>query len=118
MMHVGTATGTLAWLALHKDVQPRVFASSKELVREVQLKLVRGAGGPGTLIWPWHDLDPEDAHFEAANILTLAGIWKADPDSLFFSPNQIVTQGELSGIIARLTQSKPPAVENAETEAT
>ncbi len=118
MMHVGTAAGTVAWLALHEGVQPREVATTPKWVREVQLKLVSGAGGPGTLIWPWHDLDPDDAHFEAANMLTIAGIWKPDPDSLFFSPHQIVTHGELAGIIARLSQSKSPAIENEAAEAT
>jgi len=107
MMHVGTATGTLAALSLREGISPREVAASESRVREVQSILVRGAGGPGTLIWPWHDVSPEEIHFEAANLLTVAGIWKADPDSVFFHPHQIVTRRELAGALVRLRQSLP-----------
>ncbi len=107
MMHVGTATGTLAALSLRGGISPREIAASASRVREVQTILVRGAGGPGTLIWPWHDVSPEEIHFEAANLLTVAGIWKADPDSVFFHPFQIVTRRELAGALVRLRQNLP-----------
>jgi hypothetical protein len=107
MMHVGSAAGTLAALSLRDKVAPREIATKPEGVKEVQRILVRGAGGPGTLIWPWHDVHPEDLHFEAANLLTVAGIWKADPDSVFFRPFQPVTRAELAGALVRLRASQP-----------
>jgi len=111
MMHVGTAAGTLAALSLRAEITPREIADSPQRIREVQRIIVRGAGGPGTLIWPWHDVHPGDLHFEAANLLTVAGIWKADPDSVFFRPFQPVTRAELAGALVRLraTQPDPPA---------
>lgn len=109
MMHVGTAAGTVAGLALRYGVQPRDIAASTKRVREAQLHLVRGAGGPGTLLWPWHDVSPEEEHFEAANILTVAGIWRADKDNVFFLPDQIVTRRELATTFARLCRSLPNA---------
>ncbi len=105
MMHVGTAAGTVAALALRDGLAPREIASSMKRIREVQLCLVRGAGGPGTLLWPWHDVQPEDGYFEAANMLTLAGIWRADRDSVFFLPNQPVTRREVAGALARLCRA-------------
>jgi hypothetical protein len=105
MMHVGTASGTVAAIALRDDLSPRGIATTPERVAEVQRILVRGAGGPGTLIWPWHDLSPEDRWFEAANLLTLAGIWKPDPDSVFFEPRRPVTRGELAGALVRLRRT-------------
>jgi len=107
MMHVGSAAGTLAALSLRDKVAPREIATKPEGVNEVQRILVRGAGGPGTLIWPWHDVHPEDLHFEAANLLTVSGIWKADPDSVFFRPFQPVTRAELAGALVRLRASQP-----------
>ncbi|HEV7406111.1 MAG TPA: FAD-dependent oxidoreductase [Chthoniobacteraceae bacterium] len=107
MMHVGTAAGTVAALALGEGIAPREIASSMKRIREVQLCLVRGAGGHGTLLWPWHDVQPEDEFFEAANMLTLAGIWRADRESLFFSPNQTVTRREVAGALARLCRALP-----------
>lgn len=107
MMHVGTATGTVAALALRDGIAPRAVALSSARSREVQLKLVRGAGGPGTLIWPWHDVAPDESHFEAANMLTVAGIWTPDQDSVFFKPEQPVTRRELARAMARLCRALP-----------
>lgn len=109
MMHVGTASGTVAALALREGLSPREIATTPARVEEVQRILVRGAGGPGTLIWPWHDLHPEDRHFEAANLLAARGIWQPDPDRVFFEPRRVVTRGELAGALFRLLSS----VENA-----
>ena len=105
MMHVGAASGTLAAIALREDISPREIATTPGRVAEIQRILVRGAGGPGTLLWPWHDLDPEDRWFEAANLLTLAGIWQPDPDSVFFEPRRPVTRGELAGALVRLRET-------------
>lgn len=107
MMHVGTAAGTLAALSLQADLVPREVAASPEKIRHLQRILVRGAGGPGTLIWPWHDLHPEDTCFEAANLLTVAGIWQPDPDSLHFDSRQAVTRGDLAGALVRLRRAMP-----------
>lgn len=105
MMHVGAASGTLAAIALREGISPREIATTPGRVAEIQRILVRGAGGPGTLLWPWHDLDPEDRWFEAANLLTLAGIWQPDPDSVFFEPRRPVTRGELAGALVRLRET-------------
>ena len=107
MMHAGTAAATLAAVSLREGLEPREVAASEERVREVQTILVRGAGGPGTLIWPWHDLHPEDRHFEAANLLAVAGVWRPDPDSVFFRPLETVTRGELAGALVRLREVMP-----------
>ena len=48
------------------------------------------------------DVAPEDPWFEAANLLTVRGIWQAAADDVFFAPAKIVTQEELSGALARL----------------
>jgi hypothetical protein len=111
MMHVGTAVGTVAAMALRDGVQPREIASSMKRIREVQLRLVRGAGGPGTLLWPWHDVAPEAETFEAANMLTLAGIWRADKDNVFFRPDQPVTRREVAAALVRLCRALPEAKE-------
>ena len=105
MMHVGAASGTLAAVALREGISPREIATNPGRVAEIQRILVRGAGGPGTLLWPWHDLSPEDRWFEAANLLTLAGIWQPDPDSVFFEPRRPVTRGELAGALVRLRET-------------
>jgi hypothetical protein len=107
MMHVGTAAGTVAAMALRDGIQPREIAVSLKRIREVQLRLVRGAGGHGTLLWPWHDVAPEDNHFEAANMLAIAGVWRAEKDSVFFMPNQAVTRRELATSLARLCLALP-----------
>jgi hypothetical protein len=111
MMHVGTAAGTVAALALRDGVQPREVASSPKSIREVQRRLVRGVAGPGTLLWPYHDLAPDDAHFEAANLLTVAGIWRAERDSLFFAPERAVSRGVLAATLTRLVRALPAAPE-------
>ena len=105
MMHVGTAVGTLAAMAVRENIEPREIASTPKRIREVQRTLLR----QGTLIWPWHDVKSDDAHFEAANLLTVSGIWRADPDNVFFKPDQVVTRRELAGALVRLMRSMPDA---------
>ena len=109
MMHVGQAGGTLAWLSLRDGVEPRSIVGNMAKVRELQLRLVRGCGGPGILLWPWHDLSPDDLHFEAANMLAVRGIWQAEADSLYFSSGQTMTRRELVRVLARLHRALPEA---------
>jgi hypothetical protein len=105
MMHVGSAVGTVAAMALANDIQPREIAASPPRVREVQRTLLRH----GTLIWPWHDVKPDEPHFEAANLLTIAGIWRADANNVFLKPDQPVTRRELAGALVRLMRAMPEA---------
>jgi hypothetical protein len=96
MMHAGQAAATLAWMSLRENNPPRALAADWRAVREIQLRLVRGAGGPGLLLWPWQDLDPDDLHFEAANMLAVRGILRPDPDDVFFRPGRTVARRELA----------------------
>lgn len=105
MMHVGQAVGTAAWLCLRDATQPRDLARDWARVRELQTRLVRSAGGPGVLLWPFHDLAPDDLRFEAANQLAVRGIWQADPNSLDFNAWQNVTRRELARTLYRLKLS-------------
>jgi hypothetical protein len=65
------------------------------------LRLARGSGGPGVLLWPWQDLSPDDAWFEAANMLAVRGIWQADKDDVDFAPLEVVSTAELAGALTR-----------------
>jgi hypothetical protein len=105
MMHVGQAGATLAWLSLRDGIEPREVANNVTKLRELQLRLVRGSGGPGILLWPWHDLAPDDLPFEAANMLAVRGIWQPDADSLFFKPDQPMTRRELARVLSRLCRA-------------
>ena len=131
MMHVGQASATLAWICLRDGVEPRAVAADFKRIREVQQRLVRGAGGPGVLLWPWHDLAPDEMHFEAANMLAVRDIWTPDADSLDFQqrknletdtpvrgldadsldfqPWKNVTRRELARALVRLCRSLPQA---------
>lgn len=111
MMLVGQAGGTLAWMSLRDQVQPRQLAGSLARVRELQACLVRGHGGPGVLLWPWQDLQPEDESFEAANLLAVRRIWLPDRDSVRFQPERPVTRRELACTLARLLRSLDAAPE-------
>ncbi|HND53031.1 MAG TPA: FAD-dependent oxidoreductase, partial [Pirellulaceae bacterium] len=102
MMHVGQASGTIAALCLREQLQPRDVAAETRRWREVQRTLVRGRGGPGVLLWPWHDVAPADSHFEAANMLAVRNIWPVDPDSVFFHGDRPLTRRELARTLDRL----------------
>jgi hypothetical protein len=117
MMHVGQAGATLAWLCLRDGVQPRVVAADLQRVREVQLRLARGVGGPGVLLWPWHDLTPDDLCFEAANMLAVRGIWQPDHDTLLFGPDEPMKRRELARLLARVQRALPGAKEWPTNEA-
>lgn len=102
MMLVGQASATVAWICLRDGVEPRAVAADSKRVREVQRTLAQGVGGPGVLLWPFHDLPPDHPAFEAATLLTIAGIWAADPDSVFFRPEKTVTSEEWAAALQRI----------------
>ncbi len=109
MMHVGQASATVAWMCLRDRIQPRDVAASPRRWREVQRRLAEGAGGHGTLIWPWHDLSPNAPYFVAANILGVTRIWQEDAGSLFFDAERTVTRRELARALVRLNRALPQA---------
>jgi hypothetical protein len=111
MMHVGQAGATLAWLSLRDGLEPRAVAADLERVRELQLRLARGVGGPGVLLWPWHDLTPDDLCFEAVNMLSVRGVWQAEPNSLLFNADQAMSRRELARVLARACRALPEAKE-------
>lgn len=117
MMHVGQASATLAWLCLRDGIQPRAAAALQKNWHEIQLRLVRGTGGPGVLLWPWQDLPTDTLHFEAANMLAVRGIWPAEEGSVFFNAEHVMTRRELARVLARLlrAQSNPPGWKVAAT---
>jgi len=104
-MHVGQAAGTLAWMSLRDGAPPRQIVSEPSKTRELQLKLARGHGGPGILLWPWQDITPEDLHFEAVNMLSVRGIWQPQPDDVLFHPGRTISRGELASLLARVCRS-------------
>ncbi len=101
MMHCGQAAGTIAWLALEEKVEPRQIAADAKKVRRIQQTLAKGVRGPGLLLWPYHDLSVEHPAFEAATLLTLAGIWPADPNSVMFSPNAPMDEATWDTVLKR-----------------
>jgi len=107
MMLVGQAAATLAFVSLRDEVSPRQIAASPARWRDVQLRLVRGAGGPGVLIWPWHDLPLDSPAFEAANLLAIQGIWPVDPDTVLFEPERTLTRRELARLLVRVRRARP-----------
>jgi len=104
MMLVGQVAATLAWMSLRDDCAPRDVLASERSVQRLQTVLVRGVGGPGIAIWPWQDLDPDAPAFEAANLLSVSGLWPHTPDDLSFHPDEKVTGRELSDVLIRLCQ--------------
>ena len=104
MMLCGQAGATVARLCLRDGLQPRELAANPQRVREAQRTLVRGSGSdsPGVLLWPYHDVAPGHAAFEAINLLSVAGVWKPDPDSVFFQPSREFSVDEWSALLARL----------------
>ncbi len=102
MMHCGQAAGTLAWQCLRDKKQPRDIASDWPRIRELQRTMAQGAaGGTGTLIWPFHDLRPDDENFTAINMLAVRRIIEADANSLDFQPWKPVTLRELNATASR-----------------
>lgn len=102
MMLCGQASATLAYVALQSQVQPRDVAHDQALVAKVQKLLLEGAGGPGVLLWPYHDLPPDHPAFRAANLSSLRGIWQPDRDSVFFAPEKAVTSDEWQAVRMRM----------------
>ena len=102
MMLCGQASGTVAYFSLKHNVQPRSIASDAERVKEVQRLLVTGTGGPGVLLWPYHDLPPDHPAFVAANVLSIQGIWRPDADSVFFQPEKAVSKREWQMLLDRV----------------
>ncbi|QIF05500.1 FAD-dependent oxidoreductase [Roseimicrobium sp. ORNL1] len=101
MMHVGQAGATLAWMCLRDGVEPRDIAGDMAKVRELQLKLVRGCGGPGLLLWPFHGLNPDETCFEAVNMLAVRGILVPEGMDLHFGQDDPMTRRELVRLLVR-----------------
>lgn len=110
MILCGQAGATLAAMCLRDSTEPRAVAADARRIREIQRTLVHGAGGPGVLLWPYHDLPPEHPAFEAANLFTVAGIWRADADSVFFQPEKALATGEWNAVIERAPASERDAL--------
>ncbi|OYW31052.1 MAG: hypothetical protein B7Z47_02240 [Chthoniobacter sp. 12-60-6] len=110
MMHVGQASATLAWLCLRDGIQPRAAAASQKHWREIQLRLARGTGGPGVLLFPWQDLPTDAQHFEAASMLSVRGLWPVEASNVFFEADHVMTRRELARVLARIIRAKsnPP----------
>ncbi len=102
MMLCGQASGTVAFVALKHRLQPRRVAADSLRVAEVQRLLLSGAGGPGVLLWPYHDLPPNHPAFIAANMLSLNGIWKPDADSVFFKPDATISADDWTALRMRV----------------
>lgn len=125
MMLCGQASATVAWLCLRDDLSPRALVGDVSRVREIQQTLATGRGGPGVLLWPYHDLSPEDPAFVPATMLTVAGLWTPDPDSVFFQPKKPMPASEWSALVARLPErfrarfagSEPPRTRSAAVQA-
>ncbi len=119
MMLCGQAAGTLATMCLREKLQPREFARRWPLIRELQSRLARSLNGaPGVLLWPYHDLAPDDLHFEGANMLAVRGIWPGDADSLDFQPFRPVERAELATILRRAALHVVTKNDDAETKLT
>jgi hypothetical protein len=101
MMLSGQAAGTVAWLCLRDRIEPRAVAADPAKVREVQQALVRGCGGPGVLLWPYQDLPPDHPAFEAANLMTVRGLWQPDPDDVLFRADTAVSPKEWRLVVER-----------------
>jgi hypothetical protein len=78
------------------------LAADGKRVREVQRTLVEGRGGPGVLLWPYQDLPPDQPLFVAANLLTVAGVWRADEASVFLEPSKPITVAEWRAAVERM----------------
>ena len=102
MILCGQASGTVAYVALKHNLQPRGVALADERVDEVQRLLVTSAGGPGVLLWPYHDLPPHHPAFVAANLLSLKGVWRPDAESVFFQPEKAVSMQEWQSLLDRV----------------
>ena len=101
-MMVGQAAATAAAICLRENIQPRALARDWALIRELQSRLVRSTEQhPGVILWPYHDVSPDDRYFEAANLLAVRGILPGDPGSLDFEPWRTVTRAELQRAVAR-----------------
>jgi hypothetical protein len=104
MMLCGQASATVAAMCLRDSIEPCRIAADTARVREIQRTLVH-SNGPGVLLWPYHDLPPGHPAFEAANLFTIAGIWRADADSVFFQPEKALADGEWAAAIERAPAS-------------
>ena len=109
MMHVGQAVATLAAMSLREKAAPRRLVADPARVRELQLSLARGHGGPGLQLWPWQDLTADDLHFEAVNMLSVRGVWKPEPEDVFFRPEKTLTRRELARLVVRTCRLLPGA---------
>lgn len=104
MMLCGQASATLAWVCLRDGKRPRDVTEDKALIQEIQRVLAHGVGGPGVLLWPYNDLQPENPAFEAGTYLTAIGVWRARTDDLAFAPEVPITRSDWESLLQRIPE--------------
>lgn len=104
MLLVGQVAGTIAAASLARDVSPSHLVDSPDLVRQLQLTLLRGVGGPGVSIWAWQDVDPSSPSFEAISMLALLGIWPYERSDFYFRGDEAVDSALMAEALRRLEQ--------------
>jgi hypothetical protein len=86
-MLAGQTAAAVAAICLRDRIEPRAVATNWKLIREIQERLAKGMEQhPGVILWPYHDVRPDDRYFEAANLLGVRAILPGRPDSLDFEP--------------------------------
>ncbi len=115
----GQVSGATAAICLQENLSPRQLAANPKKLRQLQVSLLRGnLGHPGVLIWPYFDLSSDDRHFEAANMLSVMGIWEPDAESLDFEGNRELSKQELATVMSRVRMRIKLPIDAAKLAAT
>ena len=92
VLGIGQAAGTLASVAIAKDIKPADVS-----IREVQQSLM----DQGAYLMPFMDMNPADVHFQAMQKIGLTGILKGTgvpylwANQTWFYPDRLATEYEL-----------------------
>ena len=102
-MAIGTGVGAVAAIAVKHGCEPGELPYDREMLSEVWAGLCSRTDGavPNTL-WPFRDLQPEHAAFEAANLLAVRGGVPVHPRRADFLPDAAATP-EWKAEVAELT---------------
>lgn len=115
-MMVGQAAGAAAAVSLRHQVLPRAMPFSPDLLREIRAGLCsRNQQAIPVALWPFRDLPPEHAAFEAINLLAACGLQPLRREEVDFRPDDSATSEWMKAVVeqTRRRLANPAALNEA-----
>ena len=104
-MAAGQACGAVAAVSLSRSIEPADMCFDNSAMADVWNGLLASENAAPVAIWPFHDVDPYDAGFEAIQQLALRRLLPLEASDVDFRPDEQSTGEWLREINVRMSQA-------------